>query len=442
MATSNTSRREFLKRAGTASVGAMAFPYVVPASALGKAGSVAPSNRIVMGAIGTGGKGTNNMQTFLGFPEVRVVAVCDVDTKHRDKAKGIVDKKYGNKDCKAYDDFRKLCARKDIDAVSIGTPDHWHALNTIEAAKNGKDVYCEKPLANSIGEGSAMVDAVRKNKRILQCGSHERSRTNVRFACELVRNGRLGEVKVVEINLPCDQDHHKKAQELAKQDHPVKPVPPELDYDMWLGHTKKVPYNEYRTHFYWRFNLRYGGGEMTDRGAHIIDLAQLGLDKDGTCPVEIKARGQRPAGADAVFNAFFDYKFENVYADGKKLIGTTKGPRGLKFVGSDGWVFIHIHGGKLEAEPKTLLEATVWPDKVFLGRSRSHHYNFIEAVKRRVDPFAPPEAAHHTATICHLNNIGMVLGRDLKWDPKAEKFIGDDEANTMITPKMRAPWSL
>ncbi|MBN1343289.1 MAG: Gfo/Idh/MocA family oxidoreductase [Phycisphaerae bacterium] len=442
MSTHKSTRRQFLRTTASASVGAATFPYIVPASALGKAGTVAPSNRIVMGAIGTGGKGTNNMQTFLNFPEVQVVAVCDVDAKNRNKAKGIVDAKYGNKDCKGYKDFRELCARDDINAVSIGTPDHWHAITTIEAANKGKDIYCEKPLANSVAEGRAMVEAVKKNNRILQCGSHERSTTNVRFACELVRNGRLGEVKTVHINLPCSDGHHKKAQELAKQDPPAIPVPDGFDYDFWLGHTKMVPYNEYRTHFWWRFNLRYGGGEMTDRGAHVIDLAQLGLDMDETGPVEFKARGTRNSDPNALFDAFFDYKFENVYANGARLLGTTNGPRGLKFEGSDGWVMVHVHGGKLEAEPSSLLSATVWPDKVFLGRSRSHHYNFIEGVKRRKQPFAPAEAAHRTASICHINNIGMILGRDLKWEPKAEKFIGDDEANALLTPKMRAPWHL
>lgn len=442
MATRKTSRRQFLRSTTVASAGAIGFPYVVSSSALGKGGSVAPSNRIVMGTIGTGGKGTNNMNTFMKFPEVQMVAVCDVDAKHRNKAKQIVDKKSGNKDCKAYKDFRELIARKDIDAVSIGTPDHWHALTSVAAANAGKDIYCEKPLANSVGEGRAIVDAVKKNNVVLQVGSHERSTTNVRYACELVRNGRIGEVKTVEINLPCDQDHHKKAQKLAKQQHPTIPVPEYFDYDMWLGHTKKVPYNEYRCHFWWRFNLRYGGGEMTDRGAHVIDLAQLGLNMDDTCPVEFKARGSRPAGPDAQFNAFFDYKFENVYANGVKLIGTTKEPRGLKFVGSEGWIFIHIHGGKLEAEPKTLLQASVYPGDTFLGRSRSHHYNFVEAVRRKAKPFAPVLAGHHTSVICHLNNIGMILGRDLKYDPKAEKVIGDDEANALLMPKMRAPWKL
>lgn len=447
MSAQKATRRQFLKRSAVASVGATVAgcasakaPQIVSASALGKAGTVAPSNRIVMGAIGTGGKGTNNMQTFLKFPDVQVVAVCDVDSKHVDRAKAEVDKRYGNKDCKTYKDFRELCARKDIDAVSIGTPDHWHALNTIAAANAGKDIYCEKPLANSVGEGRAMVEAVKKNKVVLQCGSHERSTTNVRFACELVRNGRIGQVKIVEINLPCSDDHHKKAQELSKQSPPEIPVPEGFDYDFWLGHTPKVPYNEYRTHFWWRFNLRYGGGEMTDRGAHVIDLAQLGLNLDHTGPTEIKARGKHAKGA--LFDAFFDYTFENVFANGVRYIGSTKGPRGLKFIGSEGWIFIHVHGGKLEAKPATLLSPTTRPDQVFLGRSRSHHYNFIEAVKRRVDPFAPAEAAHRTASICHLNNIGMVLARDLKWDPKKERFINDDEANAMLTPKMRPPWRL
>jgi len=436
-----STRRQFLKRTATVSAGAMGLPYFVPSSALGKSGSVAPSNRIVMGCIGTGGKGTGNMKWFMGQKTVQVVAVCDVDSRHRNRARGLVNKHYDNHDCKAYTDFRELVARKDLNAMSIGTPDHWHALTSIAAAKAGMHVYCEKPLANSVGESRAICDAVTKNNVVLQNGSHERSRENVRFACEIVRNGRIGEIKTVRINLPCSDGHHKKAQEMNKQAQAEMPVPKGFDYDMWLGHTAKVPYTKNRCHFWWRFILSYGGGEMTDRGAHVIDLAQLGLDVDDTGPVEYKARGKRSA--KGLYNAFFDYEFENVYANGVRMIGTTQGPRGLKFEGSEGWIFIHVHGGKLEAEPASLLKEKTWPNKkIDLGRASSHQQNFLDAIKTGKAPFATAEIGHRTATICHLNNIGMVVGRDLKWDPKKEQIIGDEEASKLLTPKMRAPWHL
>lgn len=434
-----TSRRQFLKRSAAGSLAAIGFPYIIPSSALGKDGAVAPSNRIVMGCIGTGGKGRNNMKTFMQQDDVQMVAVCDVDQTHLDQAQVMVNEHYDNEDCAAYRDFRELVARDDLDAVSVATPDHWHALNSISAAKAGMDIYCEKPLANSIGEGRAICEAVREHGVILQTGSHERSGDNARFACELVRNGRIGKLHTVRINLPCDDKHHQEAREVECVP-PTMEVPEGFDYDMWLGHTPQVPYTEKRCHFWWRFILNYGGGEMTDRGAHVIDLAQLGAGTDDTGPVEITARGV--VTPNSLYDVFWDYEFENVFANGLRMIGSSDGPRGLKFEGSDGWIFIHVHGAELEAEPASLLEETLGEGELSLGRSPGHHRNFLDAVKSRQEPVAPAEAGHRTATICHLNNIAMKLGRPLKWDPEAEQFIDDAEANGLLVPCMRMPWSL
>jgi predicted dehydrogenase len=453
---SQASRRDFLKVGALASAGAIGFPYIVSSSALGKAGTTAPSNRIVMGCIGVGGQGTHNMNVFLGNPAVQVVAVCDVEKKSNlylggatnglEPAKAIVDKHYAEKaggeykGCDTYKDFRELLARKDIDAVTVCTPDHWHGLISIAAANAGKDIYCEKPLTNSVGEGRAVCEAVYKNRRILQTGSQERSGPRARYACELVRNGRIGRLHTIRINLPFDEPHHKTVLEMAGQPQPEMPVPESLDYDFWLGHTPKVPYSKNRVHFWWRFQLTYGGGEMTDRGAHIIDLAQLGNGTDNTGPVEIKAEGKRAE--KAMFNVFTDYRFENVYANGVRMLCENKGPRGLKFEGDDGWIFIHIHGAKLEASNESLLKEQIDEHELHLGRTAEHHQNFLDCVKSRHLPTATAEIGHRTASICHLNNIAMVLGRPLKWDPKAEQFVGDAEANALLTPKMRAPWSL
>jgi predicted dehydrogenase len=272
----------------------------------------------------------------------------------------------------------------------------------------------------------------------LQTGSHERSTPSVRFACELVRNGLIGKVHTVRIHLPCSDGHHQKARSLTSIP-PEEPVPEGFDYDFWLGPAPKAPYTPLRTHFWWRFILAYGGGEMTDRGAHIIDLAQLGLGTDDTGPVEIEARGMQNKGS--LYDAFWDYEFTNVYANGVRMIGSTATPRGLKFEGTDGWIFIHIHGGKLEAEPASLLKTDASKLKISLGRSPGHVRNFLDAVKSRKDPVAPAEVGHRTATICHLNNIAMRLGRKLKWDPVLEQ-TNDAEANKYLHPHLRAPWKL
>ncbi|MEW4569372.1 Gfo/Idh/MocA family oxidoreductase [Tautonia sp. JC769] len=434
----NASRRKFLMSAAAASVGAIAFPTVVPARALGRDGSAAPSDRIVLGTIGVGGRGRGLNRMFLQQPDVQLVAVCDVDASHRQQAVAEVNEQVGNDDCASYHDFRELLARDDIEAVIVATPDHWHAIPTIAAAHAGKDIYCEKPLTNTVAEGRAIVDAVDRHGRILQVGSHERSGDNARFACELVQNGRIGRVHTVRINLPDNDNHHQEAKALAEVPGP-EPIPDGFDYDFWLGHTPRVPYAEARCHFWWRFNLAYGGGEMTDRGAHVIDIAQLGLGMDHTGPVHFEAEGRRGEG---LYDVFWDYEFTNTYADGTKLIGSTEGPRGLKFEGEDGWIFVEIHGGRLEASSPSLLEETIGPDEIHLGRSPGHQRNFLDSVRSRQRPVAPAEVGHRTATICHLNTLAMLTGRPLAWDPEAEQVTNSEDANRLLSPTMRKPWSL
>ena len=449
-----STRRRFIRQAVGASAGALAFPYFVPATSLGGNGRTAPSERIVMGCIGVGGQGTHNMRRFMELG-AQVVAVCDVETSSnlyygggtfgREPAREIVDKFYAEKKageykgCEVYKDFRELLKRPDIDAVSIGTPDHWHGLICVAAAEAGKDIYCEKPLVNSVAEGRAVCEAVRRNRRVLQTGSHERSGDNSRFACELVRNGRIGRLHTIEINLPCSDPHHKDVMSQTGP-QPEVPVPEGLDYDFWLGPVPKAPYTPRRVHFWWRFILACGGGEMTDRGAHIIDLAQLGNGSDDTGPVTFQARGTRPASG--IYDTFFNYEFENVYANGVRMIGSSREPRGLKFIGTDGWIFIHIHGAKLEAEPASLLEEKIDDHELRLGRSPGHHQNFLDCVRSRRQPVAHAEIGHRTATICHLNNIAMLTGRKLVWDPTAERITNDPEADTMLSRPMRPPWKL
>lgn len=455
MLSPQTSRRSFLKRSAAFST-VVGAPWIVPATALGRDGRPAPSERIVMGCIGTGGQGIGIMKAFLRQPDVQVIAVCDVEreaniyyrgsTAGRDPAQQLVHQAYADaqgtsrfRGCEAYVDFRELLANDDIDAVTVTTPDHWHALASVAAANAGKDIYCEKPLANSVAEGRAICQAVERNGRLLQTGSHERANDSARFGCELVRNGRIGELKTVRIQMPLGEWHHQQV--LAVDAVPATQTPPDtLDYDFWLGHTATVPYTPKRCHFWWRFILAYGGGEMTDRGAHVIDLAQLGMGTDHTGPVRFEASGSR--NDRSLYDAFMDFSFVNTFANGVQMIGEAKGPRGVKFEGTDGWVFIHVHGGKLEAEPASLLTSKIGEDEIQLGRSPGHQRDLLDCMRSRELPLASAEIGHRTASICHLNNIAMLTGRTLDWDPEQEQIVGDPEANAMLKPNMRAPWTL
>ena len=431
------SRRQFLFRTTALTAGAIGFPYIVPGRALGLDGAVAPSNRIVMASIGTGGQGRYDTQALASLPDVQYVAICDVDKKHGEQARQMLVDMYSGQNGAAngieiYNDFREVIARPDIDAVMIAPPDHWHAVMSVAAAKAGKDIYCEKPLANSIPEGRAVVDTVKQYGRVFQTGSHERSRDNARYAVELVQNGRIGKLHTIRVNMPVDNHGPIETQK-------PMPVPPELDYDMWLGPAPWEPYTEKRVHFFFRYILDYSGGEMSDRGAHIIDLGQFGNGTDRTGPIAVQGTGWRPE--DGLFNTFMKYRFEFEYANGVHLIGETATPRGIRFEGDKGWVFIHIHGGDLEASSPSLLKEVIGPGEIQLGRSRGHHADFIDCVKSRAEPKAPVEVGHRTASMCHMANISMKLGRRLEWNPDTEQF-NDDEANRMLIPNMRSPWQI
>lgn len=449
------SRRSFLKAGSLAGLAAaIGFPTIIPSRAFGA------NDKIVMAAIGVGGQGTGNLRAFLAPDDVQVVAVCDVDKIHRQNAANIVNERYGNKDCKQYGDFRDVIARRDIDAVSVCPPDHWHAIISIAAAKSGKHIYCEKPLANSIAESKAVRDAVRKYNVVLQTGSHERSRSNARYAAELVRNGYIGKLKAMYIQMPTVEDHHNRIKQTTQVPATHPAVPAELDYNFWLGHTPEVQYYPERVHFYWRFNLNYGAGEMSDRGAHVIDIGQLGHGSDDTGPVEISAKGWSEK--HGIYDTPMEFEFENTYADGVKLIGgtvlpegTSPGGRGIKFVGEDGWVFEHIHEGTLEASNPEWLElidenGTLGNEnrklrkefKIDLGRTGSHHANFLGCIRNGGRPFADVEIGHRSATICQLNMISMRLGRPIKWDPVAEQIVGDVEASNLMMPTWRGDWKL
>jgi len=444
------ARRTFLKNAASVAGAVAAFPYIVPSSALGGAGGVAPSNRVVMGCIGTGNQGTNDMNDFLQDKRVQIVAVCDVNRESagywdnriggREPAKRIVTEHYARtsapgtyKGCRAYEDFRDLLARDDIDAVLIALPDHWHSIAVIEASKAGKDIYGEKPLSLTIAEGRAMCDAVHRYGRIFQTGSQQRSDHNFRRACELVRNGRIGKLHTVKCGLPGGTP------DISKQGHRDKPerVPDGFNYDMWLGSAPYAPYCPARCHVNFRWILDYSGGQVTDWGGHHPDIAQWGMGTENTGPVEIKnAKGE--FARDGLYNTAKSFYFECVYKNGVKLIISNKERGGVTFEGTEGWVW--ADRGRHDANPKSLLESVIKPDEIHLYRSDNHAGNFIDCVISRDEPVAPIETAHRSITIGHLGNIAMRLGRDLKWDPDAERFVNDDGADRMLSRTMRSPW--
>ncbi|MEX2380839.1 MAG: Gfo/Idh/MocA family oxidoreductase [Opitutales bacterium] len=437
------TRRQFLKGAATAAGAAVAGPYIATSAVPRADGGArpAPSNRINLGIIGVGGQGRGHLGGLLGHPDVQVVALCDVDANHREQSKNRAEQHYGDatrsgryQGVGAYNDFRDLIARDDVDAVLIATPDNWHGLMTIAAAKAGKDIYCEKPLALTIGEGRAAVEAVRRYGRVFQTGSQERSGSSCRFACELVRNGRLGKLHTIRVNLPTDNRRTGP--------QPEMPVPEGLDYDMWLGPAPWEPYTQERCHFNFRWILDYALGEITDRGAHVGDLAVWGAEPflKGQGPIEVEGSGEFPNVG--LWNSATAFHVEHTYANGIRMIFESVGPRGVRFEGSDGWVFIHIHGGRLEADPVSLLNEDIGPNDVHLHRSPGHHQDFINAVKTRGETVAPVEGGHATITACCLGHIAMKVGRKVVWDPEKELFVNDAEANRLINRSLRAPWVL
>jgi predicted dehydrogenase len=456
------NRRRFIKITGAAAAGTVGFPAFIPGSALGRANAPAPSDRIALASIGLGGQGTYNMRAFIQEPDVQLVALCDVNSGSDDydmlyqfpgsSTAGLIPgrnralqfqaeagRPISESGVSCHHDFRELLELRDVDAVCVSTPDFWHGLISKAAAERGKDVYCEKPLVGGIPEGRALCEAVSRHGRVLQTGSHERSNDSVRFACELVRNGRIGELREIHVHLPNNDSHHQRLRNNTGVKPPM-PVPAGLDYDFWLGPAPWAPYTRERCHFWWRFILDTGAGEITDRGAHILDLAQFINNTDDSGPIEISAKGS-PIGT-GLYNTFIEYDFECRYSNGVRIVGTSGGERGLKLVGTEGWIFIYIHGGRLEAQPSRILKEPIAPHEVHVGRSPGHHRNFLDCVKSRLKPVAHEEIGHRTASLCHLVNIAMRVGRPLEWDPVRETILNDPEADRLMRRPMRSPWRM
>ena len=441
------SRRDFLAQA------ACSAPLLVASGALGDEKKPAASKRITVGFIGTGNQGLNDIRGFLGDSRVQIVAVCDLNKEGpgywnggvagREPAKRLIEKHYAGqtksgtyKGCDAYADFRDVLRRKDIDAVVVCTPDHWHAIPVVEACKAKKDVYCQKPLSLTISEGRAMSDAVKKYERVFQCGSQQRSDHHFRRACELVRNGRIGKVHTVRCGLPGGRPDFGKTGDRKK----TEPVPKDFDYETWLGPAAKKPYAPARCHVNFRWIYDYSGGQVTDWGGHHPDCAMWGMGTEETGPKEIlNAKGVFPE--DPLWNTATEFYFEAVFANGVKMIVSNKEKGGVTWEGSEGKVW--ANRGQHDANPKKILDSKIGEKEIHLYKSDDHYRNFIDCVISRKPTAAPAEVAHRSITICHLGNIAMRLGRKkLRWDPVEEQILGDDEATKMLSRPYRAPWKL
>jgi predicted dehydrogenase len=420
------TRRAFLKQA-SASGGAMAFPMVVPSSLFGQD---APSNQTTIGSIGVGGRGSGLMMGAAGVSRVKVLGVCDVRRSRREKRAELLNKRYNTRICTPYSDLREMLARTDIDAVTIGTPDHWHVPAALLAVRAGKDVYVEKPLGLSLDENIALRREVRRYGRILQYGTQQRSLAHIRFGCELVRNGLIGKIKSVSVTAP---SYGFKGGSLE----PI-PVPDDLDYDMWLGPAPWRPYTKDRCTAmgsYWVLDNAHGfiGGW----GAHpLTDMVWALGDGPDAVPVEYEGTGKFGTG---LFDAPYDWDIRGKFANGVDFHFTPGGDCST-LVGERGKVA--LSRGKLRVEPQSLMQTKFGQNDVRLYESRHHMGNFIECVRTRRQTVAPVEVAVLSDSITQLSMIAIYTGRKIRWDPRREVILDDPYASQLRTRAMRAPWHL
>jgi predicted dehydrogenase len=427
-------RRQFLKRSTLAVSAILGAPSIVPSSVFGAEGAVPPANRITIGFIGTGKMAHDyHLSTLSGFKDVECLAVCDVDTNRRLHAKKVIEDRYAkdgrsNKGIADYNDFREILARKDIDAVCIATPDHWHAIPVLEACKAGKDVYCEKPLTLTIREAQLCIEAVRKHGRVLQTGSQQRSGVFGQFplAVEIIRSGRIGKVKTVQVGVGGPSRWCDLKEEAAE---------PGLDWNLWLGYAPARPYNSalsprgVHNHFpEWRSYREYSGGGLTDIGAHHFDIAQWALGLDEAGPTEIIPPDDAKAESGTRL----------VFANGVEIIHG--GPSGCTFEGTEGK--LSIDRGKLTTEPESIVKTPIGEKDIHVPRTKGHHRDWVDCIRSRQRPIAHVGAGARTATLCHLINLAYWNRRKLRWDAANWKFIDDAEANTWLDRPRRDPWQL
>ncbi|MBT3201408.1 MAG: Gfo/Idh/MocA family oxidoreductase [Phycisphaerales bacterium] len=427
------TRRTLLKQASKTAAVAAAVPYIITSTALGKGDTPPASDRIAMGFIGVGGHGIGrNLNMFLQQADAQPVALCDVDPRQLDKATKRVQRKFGAKHkCFTTADWRKVIARQDVDAVMISTPDHWHVLMSVAAIKAGKDVICEKPTY-SIGQGRILADTVKRYKAVFQTSTEDRSMACYHRMAELVRNGRIGKLQRIRVQLPAGPGR-------AGDPRP-KPIPQGFDWDMWLGPAPKEPYRNGLAHFHWRWKRSYSGGQLTDWGSHQIDIAQWANNSERTGPISVEGTGKKHSGG--LYDTYHKYNLKYVYDTGVEML-VDSGGTGLRFEGSDGWIGNDKFGGTLKASSKKILASKIGPEELHLFTCpKGEHRNFLDCMKTRNDPYFPAEVGHRCSSISHIGNIAMDLGKTLKWDPKKETFPEEPNANRMLITPMRKPWSL
>ena len=453
------NRRQFIEKSAKAaalSSLALGFPSIVPAHVLGK---YAPSNRINIGAIGTGRiSRIHDLPGVWKHADAQIIAVCDLDKKRANDAQTLVNEYYTKQTGKpysgvtVYNDYHALLQNKDIDAVIISTPDHWHALIARDAALAGKHIYMQKPASLTISEGRMLSNVVRKSGVTFQIGSQQRSSPQFRYAAELVRNGRIGKLKTVYVGLPGDP---------SGDDEPEMPIPANLNYDMWLGSTPEVYYTEKRVHPQagydrpgWLRCEQFGAGMITGWGSHHIDSAHWAMDTESTGPVEVWGTAEFPT--KGLWDVHGIFKTEALYANGVHMIVSNELPNGIKFEGTDGWIFVtrgnyqatasdpvNADGTKpLDASDPKIMTSVIAPTEIHLPISTDHHGNWIDSIKSKKPPIAPVETAHRSCSACLVHHIAMKLKRKVYWDPQAEKFKNDPEANAMLARKQRAPYVL
>lgn len=447
-------RRDFMKKSALATA-AFGFPTIVPASVFGKN---APSNKINIGQIGCGRIARDHDLPGTWRHDVaRIVAVSDVDSKRMADGKKLVEdyytKKLGEKymDVKQYGDYREMLLNKDIDAVIISTPDHWHSQPAMEAALAGKHIYVQKPTSLTIKEGRQLVDVVNKTGVVLQLGTQQRSSEQFRIAAELVRNGRIGKLHTVRIGLPGDP---------AGPEAPAMPIPSNLNFDMWLGSTPLVPYTEIGVHPQndysrpgWLRHENYGAGMITGWGQHHFDSAAWGMDTELTGPRYIEAVAEFPRSG--LWNVHGDFMVKAEYDNGIVMLTSGGYPNGIRYEGTDGWIWVSrgnyvasssdpvAQGNSakaLDASDPKILQSVIGENEIRLTRSTEHHGNWLDAIQGNTELLSPVEIGHRSCSVCLVSHIAMKLGRKLAWDPVREEFINDDEANTHLSRPQRAPW--
>ena len=424
------SRRKFLNQAAI-----LSSVMIVPRFVLGGKGYTAPSDKITFGFIGTGRQGSGLVNNFLKLDEVQVVAASDVYAAKLKNFTTKANKFYADKTgqasydgCKSYEDFRELLASKDINAVVIATPDHWHAVHAIRAAEAGKDIYCEKPLSLTVREGRAMVKAARKHDRIFQTGSMQRSAPEFRQTAELIRNGYLGEIKTIKVSIGGGP---------LPYDLPKEELPQGLNWDLWLGPNEYVHYNNQIAPApgadiwaRWRYYKGLGGGDLTDWGAHMFDIVQWSLDMDESGPTEIIP----PNGNDI---KFLTYKYDNGITMTQESFGKN---HAIRFIGTEGQ--LDVQRTKLETSKPELATRVIGDNEKRVYKSENHYRDFTNSIKSRKKPICDIETGHRSATVCNLGNIAVEAKRPLKWNPKKETFKNDKEANELLGRKLKEEWAI